>query len=53
MFNTEMICPKCKSVESKHPKYEEARDAEVQEIRKGNFNFEGIGLPKDLKPEVV
>lgn len=48
MFNTEMICMDCKSKERKHPKYEEAREAERQAVLNGNYNFEGIGKPNDL-----
>ena len=34
--------------EHKHPKYQEARDAELAEVKAGNYNFEGIGRPADL-----
>jgi hypothetical protein len=37
------ICLTCKEEERKHPKYDEARQRELEEIRKGNYNFEGIG----------
>jgi hypothetical protein len=48
MFNTENICMECKEKEEKHPKYEEAKQAEEEADRKGNYNFKGIGKPKDL-----
>lgn len=44
MFNTQFICIECKSEEKKHPRYKEACDRELEEIKKGNYNFEGIGL---------
>lgn len=44
MFNTDVICMKCKEAETHHPKYEEARKADLDEIKKGNRNFKGIGL---------
>lgn len=44
MFNTQLICMECKSEEKKHPRYKEASDRELEEIKKGNYNFEGIGL---------
>lgn len=47
-FNTEMICLKCNQAEKKHPRYGEADQAEINEIKKGNMNFPGIGLPHDL-----
>ena len=47
-FNTDMICKECEDKEKKHPDYQKARDAEEVEIKKGNYNFPGIGLPKDL-----
>jgi hypothetical protein len=34
---------KCKEIERTHPKYEEACDRENAEVKKGNYNFEGIG----------
>ena len=49
MFNTETICLECARIEEVHPKYEEARKADLAEIRKGNYNFKGIGKPEDLE----
>ena len=48
MFNPQMICPECETIERAHPKFKEARDTELDELLKGNYNFPGIGLPKDL-----
>ena len=48
MFNTEMICSECKEKESKHKDYERAREIEYQEVKRGNYNFKGIGKPHDL-----
>ena len=48
MFNTEMICRKCKEEEQRHPRYEEACEAEWKAHRAGNHNFNGIGKPEDL-----
>jgi len=48
-FNTDTICMPCKDKEILHPEYEKASQAEIAEIKKGNYNFEGIGLPSDLK----
>lgn len=47
-FNTQMICNACNEKEIKHPKYEEARKAELEAVKKGNYNFVGIGKPEDL-----
>lgn len=47
-FNTQNICPECQEKESKHPLFKEAKRVENEEVLKGNLNFEGIGLPKDL-----
>lgn len=47
-FNTQHICKACEARERKHPLYENAVKAERDEIAKGNRNFEGIGLPRDL-----
>lgn len=46
MYNTDCICMKCKKEETKRPDYEQARDADRQEVMKGNYNFKGIGLTK-------
>lgn len=47
-FNTDVICSKCKELETKHPRYKEACDAVRREEMNGNMNFEGIGKPSDL-----
>lgn len=48
-FNTEWICIPCKKLEEAHPMYEMADKAERTQIRLGNYNYEGIGLPDDLR----
>jgi len=48
IFNIEMICSDCQNKEKKHEKYEEARYAEREAIKSGNYNFPGIGKPSDL-----
>lgn len=48
MFNENCICMKCKDEETKHKDYNKARDREIEEVRKGNYNFKGIGF-KDKK----
>jgi len=48
MFNEDCICMKCKDEETKHKDYNKARDREIEEVRKGNNNFKGIGF-KDKK----
>ena len=47
-FNTQECCMKCIAREKKHPRYREACEAERAECEKGNMNFVGIGLPRDL-----
>ena len=42
MFSTECICLECKEKERCDPEYETARDAEIEEVKKGNYNFKGI-----------
>jgi len=44
MFNTQVICMDCKKTEKENPRYAEAVEKDIQEIKKGNYNFEGIGL---------
>ena len=48
IFNIDVICIPCKQIEEKHPMYEEARDAEMKAVLRGNMNYRGIGKPKDL-----
>ena len=43
MFNTQEICLECKEKEEKRDDYKRAVDADVGAIRRGNFNFPGIG----------
>ena len=47
-FNTEMCCVHCLEIERKRPKYKEAVEAELQQVRLGNYNFSGVGRPIDL-----
>jgi len=39
----------CVSKEQKHPDYERAKRVEFEQVLKGNLNYEGIGLPEELK----
>ena len=41
-FSEECICMECSGKEKQDPDYEEARKAEHEEIKKGNYNFKGI-----------
>lgn len=43
-FNTDMICMDCEDREKEHPRYEEAKARELEEVKKGNYNFPGVGL---------
>ncbi len=51
LFNTEMCCSKCIQTERAHPKFQQARDAELEAISRGDYNFPGIGLPQSLRVE--
>lgn len=48
-FNRQMICTSCDAKERKHPQFERAVRIETQQVLKGNLNYEGIGLPEELK----
>lgn len=48
-FNKQVICEGCKSDEKSHADYNKAVQADIDSCKKGNFNFDGIGLPEDLK----
>ena len=45
MFNRQMVCLPCKHEEKLLPEYVNACKVELEEVRKGNMNFEGVGLP--------
>lgn len=42
-FNTQDICMECNEAETKHPRYREACEAEEAAVRRGDYNFPGIG----------
>lgn len=42
MMNTQMICMDCKREEQNDPMYEKAREAEMNAIRSGNYNYRGL-----------
>jgi hypothetical protein len=46
MFNTELICLGCKEKEEQHPDYAAAREAELEQIKQGNYNYKGKGYPQ-------
>ncbi len=50
IFNMDMCCTKCIEAERAHPDCQMARDEELKQLQAGNYNYEGIGLPDDLKP---
>ena len=47
MFNTEEICVDCKALEGLRPDYKNAVETDEQAIRRGNFNFPGIGFRRN------
>lgn len=42
MLNTDCICLACKEKEKSRSDYKEAAAAELEEIKKGNYNYKGI-----------
>lgn len=47
-FNTDIICVPCETKEKAHPRYKEAWEAELAAVKRGDYNFPGIGKPDDL-----
>ncbi len=43
MYNTDIICMSCKDAERKQINYKDAQEADIAQIKQGNYNFEGIG----------
>lgn len=51
-FNTQVIClERCYVAERAHPDFERAHRVETEAVKRGDFNFPGIGLPPDLVVE--
>jgi hypothetical protein len=48
IFNTDQICQACEAEEKAHPDYEHAHEMEADAIRRGDYNFPGVGLPPEL-----
>lgn len=46
MYNEDCLCMDCIESEKKRPDYKAAAEADHAEIRKGNYNFQGIGYPE-------
>lgn len=43
MYNEDIICIPCKGREKERSDYNKAVQADIEEIKKGNYNYEGIG----------
>lgn len=43
MFNEQCICMECKDKEMQRTDYNKAVEADHEQIKQGNYNFEGIG----------
>ncbi len=48
MYNDDCLCLECKEKETQRPDYNKAVEADHAEIRKGNYNFKGIGLKEEV-----
>lgn len=44
MYNEDCICMKCAEAERQRADYKDAQNADIEEIKKGNYNFKGIGF---------
>ena len=45
MYSKAIICLDCKDIETERPDYQAAVKADEDAIRRGDFNFEGLGEP--------
>lgn len=52
-FNTDLICMGCDAAERKHPDYDQACRVEADAVRHGDYNFPGIGWPREPKDPPV
>tara|TARA_B100000963_G_C22640769_1_gene680288 strand:+ start:8861 stop:9136 length:276 start_codon:yes stop_codon:yes gene_type:complete len=44
-FNTEHICQSCNNQEELHPDFNFAKDVELAYVKRGNYNYPGVGYP--------
>lgn len=44
MFNEDCICMECSKAEQQRADYKKAAEADREEIKRGNYNFKGIGM---------
>lgn len=44
-FNTQDLCSTCQDEEAAHPDYAYAKEVENEAVRRGNYNFPGVGWP--------
>ena len=42
MFNTDCICMDCSAAEKQDKDYRTAVDADIAQIRQGNYNYKGL-----------
>lgn len=49
MFNADLICSPCQRLEKEHSQFEKATQAVIDSVSKGDYEFEGIGLPENLE----
>jgi hypothetical protein len=47
-FNQEIICSQCERIERLHPAYAAAAAVELAAVRRGDYNFPGVGAPADI-----
>ena len=47
-FNLDMLCVDCNTREQNHSDYQLAKEKELEQVKLGNLNYEGIGRPADL-----
>lgn len=48
-FNLETICLPCRALEEAHPSFPAAQRAETAAVRRGDYNYPGVGLPPGLR----
>jgi hypothetical protein len=54
MFNEDVICMSCKDKERQNPNYSKAETADIEQIKKGNYNYSGIGyLPDNYSEHAI
>lgn len=47
-MNEDVLCLNCMDAEKAHPNYQEAVEAELEQVKAGNYNYPGLFAGRDI-----